>query len=272
MNERNSIGADEMDRMHDEGIAINEEIKGGRLTTLEASVIDDLKKAESLPKKQIPLAIMNSLSQDPFIAEQYRADSGVDKEITIGDRKMREKYTIGQHTAAVMTQFEKYFADKLPEGIDSRFFRRILALHDIGKPAAIAEGDKHRQHEFTDVYVQNILTQLGEDEKHIQLARALLNSDVLGRYLKKGDLGEAVETFEKIFKDSGVPEEVAFQLMLIFFQVDAGSYCADATVEGIVEILPSLDYLFDFKPEEGKMDFSEEIRPKIAKLKDALGL
>lgn len=57
-------------------------------------------------------------------------------------------YLLERHTLLVMNQFEEYFATaELP--IQKNLFRLILALHDIGKPKAFAEGNKSRQHFHT---------------------------------------------------------------------------------------------------------------------------
>ena len=63
-------------------------------------------------------------------AKEFASDAGV-----------WQGYSVKQHTLMVMGQFEKYYGNiTLPANIDKNFFRVILALHDIGVPAAIREG------------------------------------------------------------------------------------------------------------------------------------
>ena len=95
-----------------------------------------------------------------------------------------EGYTLKQHTLMVMKQFEKYFSDKtLPANVNKDNFRLILALHDIGKPEAIAKGGKHLQHEYTQQYVQKLFSELEIDKKHTDLALALTSKDPIGKYI-----------------------------------------------------------------------------------------
>lgn len=173
-----------------------------------------------------------------------------------------EGYTLEQHTLMVMKQFEKYFSDKtLPAGINKNNFRLILALHDIGKPEAIAKGGKHLQHEYTQQYVQQLFGELEIDKKHTDLALILISGDPMGKYVS--NRANALDTrtaIENMAIEAEIPVEDFFELLCIYYKSDAGSYTENAGG------LRSLDDLFEFDEENRKLDFAPHIQNKIDQL------
>ncbi len=209
---------------------------------------------------EIPQRILSDLKRDDFVREQFAADAGV-----------WEGYTIEEHTLMVMTQYEKYFSnDPLPGGMSPDSFRRILAVHDIGKPEAIAQGDKKNQHTHTLKYAPEILAREGLAPWEIDQAKALLSADPIGSYLQTGNTVEAKRSIKKMAKESGLPEGDFFKLLTVFYQVDAGAYTKDATIEGVVEGKESMDSLFVFDISNKKMAFTPEVEGKIDKLETVL--
>jgi len=198
-----------------------------------------------------PRALVALLERD--LAEKFNVDSGV-----------REKYSIKRHTLMVMGQFEKYFGrDELPGRISRNFFRVFLALHDIGKSNAIMKtGDKHNQHTYTVRTMRRVLSELGFGEQEIRVAVALASADPIGGYIKgtRGGKGTS-ERIGQLADDAGLPFYAFLRLLLVFYQVDAGSYTEDAGGR------KSLDHLFVFDSRKGKMDFSPNIAAKIDQLK-----
>ena len=170
-----------------------------------------------------------------------------------------EGYTLEQHTLMVMKQFEKYFSGKtLPASIDKDKFRLILALHDIGKPEAIAKEGKHLQHKYTQQYVQKLFSELEIDKKHTDLALTLTSRDPLGKYI--ANRANALDTRTAI-EDMAIEAEISiedfFELLCIYYKSDAGSYTENAGG------LKSLDDLFEFDEKNRKLDFSSRIQNKI---------
>lgn len=176
---------------------------------------------------------------------------------------VHEGYTIKRHTLMVMGQFEKYFSEtELPADIDSNFFRVILALHDIGKDDAYRNtGDKHNQHKFTQSIMEPALSQLGFGEQDIRVALALVSGDPIGTYIKHGEGKRTTERVTQMANDAGLPFYDFLKLLLVFYQVDAGSYTEDAGG------LKSLDRLFIFDRKKGEMGFSLDTATKIDYLK-----
>jgi len=201
-----------------------------------------------------PEKLLRFLSAD--FDGMYGADAGV-----------WEKYTIGQHTLMVMRQFERYFAwQRLPGDIDINVFRLILALHDIGKPEAIARGDKNMQHVYTVRMVEEFFEALDFPDGYKTLAIALIQEDAIGKYIKgKEDVAVTSELIKKSAKNSGLDGQDFFSLLTIFYRVDAGSYTEDAGG------FKSLDHLFIFDRKKPELKFSPEIAGKIEILQRSVG-
>ena len=180
------------------------------------------------------------------------------------DKGVREKYTLEKHALMVMQQYEKYFSQReLPAGITNSFFRVFLVLHDIGVPESIKKtGDKHYQHRYTVEIMRAVLSQLEFSDREIKIAVALVSEDVIGGYVRgryggKGATGKLTNMAD----DAGLPFYDFLKLLLIFYQVDAGSYTEDAGG------LKSLDHLFAFDKRKRQMDFSINVAAKIDQLK-----
>ena len=180
------------------------------------------------------------------------------------DKGIREKYSLKRHTLMVLRQFEKYLGSReLPAGMKASFFRVILALHDIGVPDAIKKtGDKRNQHRYTTDIMRSVLSQLDFSDQEINVALALVSEDVIGSYIRGRYSGKgATEELAKMADDAGLTFYDFLKLILIFYQVDAGSYTEDAGG------LKSLDHLFVFNPGKGQMDFSVNVAAKVHQLK-----
>ncbi|MDO8519515.1 MAG: alpha/beta fold hydrolase [Deltaproteobacteria bacterium] len=89
----------------------------------------------------------------------------------------QERFTLEEHTLLVLKQFERYFSRaEFPPPMDRGFFRLLLALHDIGKPKAVLEGDSHRHHAYTAEIIARTLPRMGYGD-HVQIALAMVESD-----------------------------------------------------------------------------------------------
>ena len=176
---------------------------------------------------------------------------------------VREGYTLRRHTLMVLHQYDKYFGLRhLPSGVDYGFFRFVLALHDIGVPHAIGEtGDKGRQHEYTTHMVRHVMEGVGHRDRDICLAVALVSGDPIGKYVR-GKVSASATTAEiaRLAKEAhrGFPEFL--DILLTYYQVDAGSYTEDA---GGVR---SLDHLFEFDRKRGMMRFALPVEAKTGHL------
>ena len=173
-----------------------------------------------------------------------------------------EGYALEKHTLMVMRQFEKYFGDKdLPSDINKNMFRLILALHDVGKPEAISRGGKHLQHEYTQQCIQSLFKALGIDQRHTDLALILTSDDPIGKYIRsRMDAMQTRTTIEQMANGAKMTVDEFFELLCIYFKLDAGSYTENAGG------LKSLDSLFNFDELNHNLNFAPHIQSKINQL------
>ncbi len=202
-----------------------------------------------------PGPLVEAFKEDPELKRRYEADAGV-----------HEKYTVERHTLMAMVQYERYLSGQpLPAGMDRGLFRTMLALHDIGKPDAVREGNIGLQHERTIALVGPALRKLGYGDKDLRLVDSLLGSDPIGRFLKTGrDPERWARQIVDAAKKADVDPGAYFALLLTFFKADASAYTRDAGGQ------PSLDGLFIFDREAKEMAFSEAVDDRLAELSDAV--
>lgn len=181
------------------------------------------------------------------------------------DAGVWEGYTIEEHTLMVMNQYDRYFLDAtLSLGVSPGLFKVILALHDIGKPKAIKAGDKRLQHEYTQAMVEQILRELGYSQHDIAITTALVSGDPIGMAVKGYPPEISAQFIAELAKEKELPAKVLFELFLILYQVDAGSYTEDAGG------LHSLDALFVFQPEAKMMHLADGPQRSVDELKKLL--
>lgn len=209
----------------------------------------------------VPEELIKFLMRD--FKDQYLADKGV-----------WEKYTLKQHTIMVLNQFEKYFSNiSLPGKIDRGFFRLILALHDIGVPMAIETGDRAQKFRYTSEILEAYLKRLNYKSQDIDLATSLVSIDPVGEYIKvktdrKSDdkhkywvSKASYDTVVGMAAKCQMQVNTYFELLLIYYMVDAGSYTADAGGK------TGLDWLFVFEPSKRTMSFSPNVQEVINQFK-----
>lgn len=202
--------------------------------------------------RRVPLAIMAELKKDSYWSYQINKPSG-----------LSENYSLQEHTLMVAAQFEKYFADKpLPGGVDRSLFRLVIQGHDSGKGDAVMDHQASAQHEYTIPIVEGLLKHLNYGEKEIALAKGLLSGDPVGNYLKGMiNVEDSAAEVKRMAEIAQTDQRQFFDLLLILYQVDAGSYTEDAGG------FHSLDSLFVFDPQNRKMTFSFQTQPRIDELK-----
>jgi hypothetical protein len=100
----------------------------------------------SMKKPFVPEELLRSLCTDKNLEKLFSASAGV-----------WEGYSIREHTLMVMKMFENFWACCIPDE-QKKLWRMFLALHDIGKPIAIARfGDKGKQHATTLPIIRQVL-------------------------------------------------------------------------------------------------------------------
>lgn len=198
-----------------------------------------------------PADLISALEQSPELMRDFEADDGV-----------WEGYSVKEHSIMVLTQFEKYFRDKIPASTTLAFWRIMLAVHDTGKFEAISQGDKKRQHEFTLPIVEKVFTDLEFSSPEISLAREIVGQMGIGEFIR-GRLGaeETKRSLQASAAKQNIPYPTFLEVMTIYWMCDAGSYTQDAGGKR------SLDYEFEFDPENRICKLKPEYQVKYALLK-----
>ncbi len=151
-----------------------------------------------------------------------------------------QKLSLRKHDAQVLHEFEQR-KEFFPNNFSPRFYRLLIAIHDVGKPTAVEDdGDKSLQHKRSLQLIQdNKLYDLFEfTPEERKLANALIAFDPLGRMLERtysarirGDDAEIAQALEDAFvevrtaaREAQLPIAQFFQILTEFYRVDAGSY------------------------------------------------
>jgi hypothetical protein len=177
-----------------------------------------------------------------------------------------EKFTLKRHTSTVISQYMNYFFIRnLPIVVPKDFFLLLLALHDLGKPLAIDQGDRNLQHTFTCRLINNIKEHLPFDVQNIL---ALINGDPLGRYFIGVELRKAIIEIRDMVKKSSLSLKDFFHLLIIFYQVDAGSYAIEEGENSVFSAIFRKD--FPFYEEKQRLWFSPNHEKLFNRLENAL--
>lgn len=224
--------------------------------------------ADSISEKYSPQRLLDKLADVPILRSLF------------SQRSSWEGFTIKYHTLCGLMLLEKYFAsnDNLPGGISQEFFRIFFSLHDIGDSLGRTTKTKLAYNQAISV---EFFTQLKFGQREIATVKALLSDDPIGSYLKKmGVLTElishlpksmqfqlnnkTIEAFNKSVTEAririkkmsdmaGMNYKDFLKLVSLFHMIDAGSYTSEGGSIG------TLNYVFSFDHEQGKMSYSQNI-------------
>lgn len=198
--------------------------KTGRGDWLKAAYLGNFKREEEV--RPMTQAMRDLAGAHEDIARNYARSSGT------------ETGTIAEHTADVAHHWNNQLTDDELGAISQHWgsnVRRLMdygiALHDIGKPDAIAAGNKSEQHEHTKPLLEKGLRSQGFSDKDIKLAHEIFGHDLIGKMVRRRS-GEAVglkplETAKLLIDKANsvgmFPPDFA-KLALAFYHADAGSY------------------------------------------------
>lgn len=164
------------------------------------------------------------------------------------DAGVSEGYTLEEHTRKVLRQFEKYFGESaLPDSVDSTVFRKMLILHDIGKPDSSEKLDQSEHHEESSRIIEEELSEEGHKEDQINIASALVSADPIGEFVQTS-VEETIDELENMREKTSLDREKFWKLIMIFYKSDAASYTEDAGGQ------EGLEHLFKNLGEEAKRE------------------
>lgn len=95
------------------------------------------------------------------------------KSVFMADAGNWEGYTLGEHTETVLHNFDENYADTVPVQVLAPM-RLALLLHDLGKPAAVAQGEKRNQKNYTARSADDFMTKLGAGDDTKRLVQAVI--------------------------------------------------------------------------------------------------
>lgn len=207
-----------------------------------------------------PEELLSALETAPYLKQLFELHSGVS-----------DGYSLRKHTLMVMSQFEKYFATSYDSMVLSiEHIRLLLALHDIGKSLAAAEGRKQDQHEFTKEILQFALPGCGLSPQEGENIMALMDQDIIGAFFRGvAELDATVREVISLARLLKIKPIEVLAVLKILYIADAGSYTADASGDPQKN---SLGYIFSFTHGGGAdtATFSEEYQALFAELETQL--
>ncbi|PKL37084.1 hypothetical protein CVV38_04340 [Candidatus Peregrinibacteria bacterium HGW-Peregrinibacteria-1] len=171
-------------------------------------------------------ALFDNYSYTPEnLVKLFEEDFGTDFD---SDVQTAQFDTLRDHVLQVLHQYEVFFSyNNLPARITPKFMRLTLLLHDIGKPTAVKQGEKHLQHEKTLPILESTFEALGFSKEEIALASALVEEDPIGKYmLDKSSLDECLETIRKQAGKTSLELKDFYDLLMMFYMCDSSSYTA----------------------------------------------
>lgn len=163
-----------------------------------------------------PENIINALCIHPELKHWYSQKVG-----------SPDRLNLLQHTSAVIKNYVKYFDGQQQLFENEKHYLLFLALHDIGKPMAIINGNKEEQHKFSIKIIDQIKDVLVLDNEVIERIKHLLDGDPIGKYLNPTDSQtkeEAIEQIKKMADSMGLSIKELWTTLAIYYQCDATGY------------------------------------------------
>lgn len=182
-----------------------------------------------------------------------------------------DNLTLYQHTLDVMKNYTKFFKGKQKVFDEEKLFLLHLALHDIGKPMAISNGNKNDQHEYSIELIDRIKDILGRESEVIETIKTILNGDPLGKYLnpKVSQSKEVtIDQVKQMATNLGADVKEFWTDLVIYYQCDAAGY--ESLRKNIFSISTEGDLEFDVTL--NRLKFKTEIEEKFKFLENEIAL
>lgn len=206
-----------------------------------------------------PDALLDALEAIPELSAHWSVNVGV-----------HAVFTLRTHTLRVLDCHEQHFARR-PQA-DPRSvgcFRLFLALHDIGKPLAIAAGDKNWQHRFTVDLLRRTRTAYPVTDVEFGDWIALVDGDPIGAYLK-GDLPprETGALIRTMAGRSSLSFGAFCHRLTVYYQCDASAYTRRGGLMNVLDDLFEWDARGEiaFDEQAGALRFSARVSEKLRAL------
>lgn len=188
-----------------------------------------------------------------------------------------DNYSLEEHTVHVLSHFEMYCSKVIfGRGQNRLWFRLLLALHDIGKPMAIENGDKDRQHVCSRMIINQNKHFLPLTTESLEVMESILFGDPLGDFLKMNKtLSETKNIILNSAKNTKWSVKEFFECLLLYYQMDAGSYTHEICQKKALDELFKYDQKTNKKVWDARRErlvFSCDLDKQIQMLERELGL
>jgi len=160
--------------------------------------------------------LVQALKQSPYLAECFAAPLGG-----------RDGLALEDHTLATLQTFERSFERSQLNLLSAADFKFLLAVHDLGKPQAVAEGHPGRQHAYTLRTIDAVLGGLVWSRSGASRIRELIGGDPIGACLNQKHLlpaSDAAEAIRAAAVRLGVSVREYWLGLLVYYQCDAAGY------------------------------------------------
>ena len=155
-----------------------------------ATLLKEIAKAEAKPRDLLHALLQDVHAKPEKLIQAARLVEGYDQ-IFDADAGNWEGFTLAEHTETVLRNFDENFADKIPVEFLAPMRLAIIA-HDLGKPAANANGQKHLQKEYNASQANDFLAKAGVDDRLKGIILAVIGNGSSLAY--KVDIGGEGET------------------------------------------------------------------------------
>lgn len=156
------------------------------------------------------------LKRHPALAERFEAPmGGVDG------------LTLERHSLGALETYARHFEAQPLVLLSPSPFKLLLALHDLGKPVAVAEGFPQRQHPHTLQTINEVLGRLAWPEADMDKIRTLIDGDPIGSCLNRKHqipISDAAASILAAAERLGVNVRAYWEALLIYYQCDIAAY------------------------------------------------
>lgn len=127
-----------------------------------AESFKDLLTHENQQRQPLMRLLEDAHAKPPALVGAARRVDSYDA-VYAADAGNWEGYTLGEHTETLLRIFEETYADKLPVGLLAPV-RLLILAHDLGKPEAVARGEKRHESQYNVARARHFFNELGVDE------------------------------------------------------------------------------------------------------------
>jgi len=161
-------------------------------------------------------ALINVLKYDPLLCKCF--------EQSIQDF---ENQSLEAHTLRVIDNFLTRFNGKQSFFECNKDFLLLLALHDIGKPAAFAAGDRNLQGPKSLEIIDQLTAIFPVSSTVLNKIKIIINGDIIGSYLNPfyaESLERTISKYRKTCFNLRMPHRLFWPALVTYYQCDASAY------------------------------------------------